>query len=343
MEKLKNYLINQDILSIKKSFKIKVFDYFHYMLDGKTTTSFVTLYILHSIELIQLISFAFSTPFTIVWKLSEKINKNLRNILEAFRLAPLFSNVSILAATIISAVLLFIIISYFVLLMVQITLRKENSHFFEKLMAFTKLTMPIITIALFIPLNELFLTTFNCKDNHINFLNDEIKCWKAEHVIMTLLSFVGIFSNFFVVILLTFFYFYPFVTAKATIKLTSSFDMILLLIKFIFVVQKIYIKTEYISIAILLILSLFLVYYQDKEPIYNNKKLELFLVLRNIILVWTYFTLLIAKICYNTNVKTMIYLLISGYPIIIFTSIMYINEKNNKFNFNQSSINLYKL
>ena len=339
MEKLKNYLINQDILSIKKSFKIKVFDYFHYMLDGKTTTSFVTLYILHSIELIQLISFAFSTPFTIVWKLSEKINKNLRNILEAFRLAPLFSNVSILAATIISAVLLFIIISYFILLMMQITLRKENSHFFEKLMSFTKLTMPIITIALFIPLNELFLTTFNCKDNHINFLNDEIKCWKAEHVIMTLLSFVGIFSNFFVVILLTFFYFYPFVTAKATIKLTSSFDMILLLIKFIFVVQKIYIKTEYISIAILLILSLFLVYYQDKEPIYNNKKLELFLVLRNIILVWTYFTLLIAKICYNTNVKTMIYLLISGYPIIIFTSIMYINEKNNKFNFNQASIN----
>ena len=107
MEKLKNYLINQDILSIKKSLKLKFFDYFHYMLDGKATTSFFTLYLLHSIELIQLISFAFSTPFTIVWKLSEKINKNLRNVLEAFRLAPLLSNVSILAATIISAIFIF--------------------------------------------------------------------------------------------------------------------------------------------------------------------------------------------------------------------------------------------
>ena len=40
MEKLKNYLINQDILSIKKSLKIKIFDYFHSMLDGKTSTNF---------------------------------------------------------------------------------------------------------------------------------------------------------------------------------------------------------------------------------------------------------------------------------------------------------------
>ena len=341
MEKLKNYLINQDILSIKKSLKLKFFDYFHYMLDGKATTSFFTLYLLHSIELIQLISFAFSTPFTIVWKLSEKINKNLRNVLEAFRLAPLLSNVSILAATIISAIFIFFIIAYFILLMVQITLRKENSHFFEKLMSFTKLTMPIITIVLFIPLNELFVSTFNCKDNHINYRSDEVKCWQAPHVIMILLSIVGIILNFIVVIILTFFNFYPFVTTKVTIKLTSSFDMVLLLIKFIFVIQKIFIKNEYISIAILLILSIFLVYYQDKQPLYNDKKLELFLMLRGVLLVWTYFTLLIAKICYNTNVKTMIYLLISGYPIIIFTSIMYINEKNNKFNFNQSSINLY--
>ena len=339
MEKLKNYLINQDILSIKKSLKIKIFDYFHSMLDGKTSTSFFTLYFLHFIEIFQLISFAFSTPFTKVWKLSEKINTNLRNVLEGFRLAPLLINVPILTATIISIIFIVFIIVYFVLLMIQITFRKENSHFFEKLMIFTQFTMPIITILLFIPLNELFLSTFNCRNNHINYRTDEVKSWKGPHIIMLLVAFIGIFLNFCVVALLTFFYFYPFVTQKATIKLTSSFDMVFLLIKFIFVIQKLFIKNEYISIAILLILSIFLVYYQDKEPIYNNKKLELFLVLRNILLVWTFFSLLMAKICYNTNVKTMVYLLISGYPIIIFTSIMYINEKNNKFNFNQTSIN----
>ena len=59
MEKLKNYLINQYILSMKKSLKIKIFDYFHSMLDGKTSTSFVTLYFLHFIEIFQLISLLF--------------------------------------------------------------------------------------------------------------------------------------------------------------------------------------------------------------------------------------------------------------------------------------------
>ena len=103
--------------------------------------------------------------------------------------------------------------------MVQITLRKENSHFFEKLMSFTKIIMPIITIALFIPLNELLVSTFNCKDNHINYRSDEVKCWEAPHVIMILLAIVGIVLNFVVVIILTFFNFYPFITSKVNFLL----------------------------------------------------------------------------------------------------------------------------
>ena len=281
MEKLKNYLINQDILSTKKSFKIKIFDFFHLMLDGKTFTSFFTLYFLHSIEIIQLISFAFSTPFTTIWKLPENINNNLRHILEGFRFAPLLYYVNIITATIISAIIIFFILVYFLLLMIQISFRKENSYIFDKLMSLTRLSMPIITIILYIPINEILVSILNCRNNHINYHSDEVKCWKAPHIIMSLISFIAIIINFFVVFLLTFFYFYPFITRKVTIKLSSSFDMILLLVKFIFVVQKIFIKNEYISIAILLILSIFLVYYQDNQHIYYEKKLELFLILRN--------------------------------------------------------------
>ena len=121
--------------------------------------------------------------------------------------------------------------------------------------------------------------------------------------------------------------------------MNSSVDIILLLIKLVFVIQNIFIKEEYISVCILLILSFILVYYQDKEPIYNDKNLELFLNLRNVLGLWTYFSLLIAKICYNTHIKTMIYLLIAGYPLVIFTFIMYFNEKNNQFKFNHTTIN----
>jgi hypothetical protein len=121
--------------------------------------------------------------------------------------------------------------------------------------------------------------------------------------------------------------------------MNSTVDILLLLIKLIFVIQTIFIKEEYISIFILLISSFILVYYQKSQPIYNDKKLELFLNLRNILALWTYFSLLLAKICYNTHIKTMMYLLIVGYPLVIFTFIMYFNEKNNKFKFNHTTIN----
>ena len=78
-------------------------------------------------------------------------------------------------------------------------------------------------------------------------------------------------------------YFYPFLSWESTIRLNSTVDQILILIKFIFIIQNIFIKSEYeyTSISILLLLSLYLIYSQLKEPIYNCRNIELFLNLRN--------------------------------------------------------------
>ena len=339
MENLKNYLLNQDISSIKKNFKTKVFNYFYSMLDGKFSTSYFTLYILHFFEIIQLLSFAFSTPFTSVWKLPDKINSNLNSILSGFRLTPLFIFISIKNYLILLIFIFLLILIYFIFFVIQISLRKENSKFFDKLMNITKITMPILIILLYIPLIELFISPINCRNNHISLQEDEIKCWKTTHIIILLISLLGFILYLGTITPLTFFYFYPFVTNKVSIKFNSSVDIIILITKLIYVIQKIFIKEEYISIAILLITSIFLVYYQNKEPIYKNKNLELFLNLRNILICWTYFVLLLAKICYNSNIKTMIYLLIAGYPLVVFTYIMYFNKKNIHFNFNQTNIN----
>ena len=62
MESSKNVFYNQEINSKDKTLKIKVFDYFYYMIINKTKTSFYTLIFLHIIETVQLISFAFSSP-----------------------------------------------------------------------------------------------------------------------------------------------------------------------------------------------------------------------------------------------------------------------------------------
>ena len=113
MENLKNYLLNQDILGIKKNFKLKIFDYFYKMLDRKNAINYYILYLLHFLEIIQLISFAFSTPFTTVWKLSEKINSNLISILSGFRITPLFSYISIKNSMILLLIIFFLIIIFF--------------------------------------------------------------------------------------------------------------------------------------------------------------------------------------------------------------------------------------
>ena len=339
MENLKNYLLNQDILGIKKNFKLKIFDYFYKMLDRKNAINFYILYLLHFLEIIQLISFAFSTPFTTVWKLSEKINSNLISILSGFRITPLFSYISIKNSMILLLIIFFLIIIFFVFLMIQISLKKENSQFFDKSMIITKWTSPFLIILLFIPITELFLSPLNCRNNHINLRTDEVQCWKATHLILVLISLIGIIVYSLLIFLLTFFYFYPFTCNKSNTKMNSSVDIVILMIKFIYVIQKIFIKEEYISITILLLLSIYLINYQNKQPIYNDKKLELFLNLRNILLCWTYFVLLIAKISYNSHIITMIYLLLAGYPLVVFTYIMYFNERNNRMNFNHTTIN----
>ena len=249
LENLKNYLLNQDISEIKKTLKIKIFDYFYSILGGRSTTSFFILYFFHSIEIIQLISYAFSSSHKSVWKLPEKTNNFIKDFTSGFRLAPLLNYLKLkIFETIIFVFFAFILI-LFLILIVQISFRKENSPFYEKIRNFTQLTIPFITILFFIPLNEMFLSVFDCKENHIYERTDEIRCWKTTHILLILTSAISLILNIIINTLFTFFYFYPFITQKQTIKLTPTVDLLLLLIKLILVIQNIFIKDEYISIV----------------------------------------------------------------------------------------------
>ena len=339
MDKLKNYLLNQDISEIKKTLKIKIFDYFYAMLDNKHETSFFTLYTFYFIETIQLISFAFSSPHKLVWKIPEKTNNILINVLSGFRLTPLLQYTSQVIASTIVLTIFVLTLSFFILLIIQITLRKENSSFFSKMITMTHFSIPSITILFFIPFNELFLTVLNCRGNKLHESPEEVKCYQGVHLLLAMTAIIGLILYLIITFLLSYFYYYPFINQKSTIRLTSTIDVKLLLIKFIFVIQAIFVKVEYISIAILLILSIFLLYSQMKQPIYSAHNLELFLNLRNVLILWTYFNLLIARMTYSSKMSSIIYLLISGYPLVIYAFIMFFNDKNNKFSYDNKSIN----
>ena len=183
-------------------------------------------------------------------------------------------------------------------------------------------------------MTELFLLPLRCNNNKLFTKYNSLQCWKGIHFIYVILGTLSAVSLFICLIFVNLFSFYPFQMKTSTLKLSSSFDISLLIIKLIYELKIIIVNNEYLSITILLIFSIFLFYKEINEPIYNINSIELLLNIRNIIIVWTFFVLLIAEFCFETKVNGLIYLLICGYPLVIFIYIMFFNLKGTKLNYN---------
>ena len=341
-----NNILNQDIIEEKKTFKLKTYNYFFSMLELLREPSPITLYIFHFIEIIQLISFAFSSPHELTWNIPQKKFKILSLCLSGFRLTPLLYFSSLNAYGIIIDFFFILIVALFIFLIIQILFRKEESKIFAKLLSFTQMLILPIKVIFVIPILELFLIAFQCESetDYIRIINyGEYKCWKSVHMFYIILGSLGVIVFLSFTFFLNYYYFYPFFetefypffVTESTTRLNSTIDQILIMIKFIFIIQNIFIKSEYeyTSISILLLLSLYLIYSQFKEPIYNCRNIELFLNLRNVITFWTYFLLLIAKLSLNnSHMKNNIFLIVFSYPLIIYGYIMFFNENENKKN-----------
>ena len=351
-----NNILNQDLIEGPKTLKLKIYDYFHSMLELRKEPSFITLYILHSIEIIQLISFAFSPPHLLSWNISENNFKILSFCLSGFRLTPLLYFTSLAAYSLIIDFIFIIIVILFIFLIVQILFRKENSKIFAKFLSFNQMLILPLKVLFVIPLFELFLIAFKCNEetDYIRVLNwGKYKCWGSTHMFYIIVGVLGTIIFLLYITELNYYYFYPFFTDVSTTRLNSTVDQILILIKFAYIIQYVFIKDEYVSIAILLILSLLLIYSELRKPIYNSEHLEIFLNIRNIMSFWSYFMLLIAKICAkNENLNNIIYLMLFSYPFIIFGFIMFFKENesqkglygnNIKFNNVNSFLNNMKL
>ena len=334
----KNIYLNQNIsIKDKNSYKLKIFDYFYNIISRKSQTSVITLYFLHFLETIQLISYAFSFPHYYTWKISMKSFIIISKIIAGFRLTPLLMFVPFSVYSITYFVWVTLIFIFSIGMVIQILYRKSNSKLYDRLLIWVHISIAPLTIFLFIPITELFLIPINC-DNNIIFTNS-IKCWDSIHLLYVVIGIIFALCFCILILFMNFYYFYPFQYTQSTVKLNSSTDTFLILLKLIYILKYLLIKNEYISIAILLITSLLLVYKEFKEKNYNKNTLELFLNIRNILMLWTFFMLFISQICLETKINNLIYLLLFGYPIIIFSSIMFLKENETKINFNNSSFN----
>jgi hypothetical protein len=108
--------------------------------------------------------------------------------------------------------------------------------------------------------------------------------------------------------------------------------------------QYLLISNEYISLVILILVSIVITSSCYYEQTYNNNHLEIALNMRNLLILWTYFVLFISKIFENYVTDGFIFLLVIGYPFMLFLSFLIFKEKDiNKIDFSEniSNINIY--
>ena len=114
------------------------------------------------------------------------------------------------------------------------------------------------------------------------------------------------------------------------------------MVKIIFIIQHLVISNEYISIVICLFLSLYNFVSQYSDPTYNNFILEIFVNVRNSAVFWTYLVLFFAKLFFNTSINGCVYLLLFGYPIMMYFSFIYYKKIEGDFNYTAANFNNIK-
>ncbi len=340
MENRKEQILafNQESLVEDKSLKLKVYNYFYLILKSKGKINSIVISFFILLETVQLISYAFEEPHLETWKLGKNVIKYISIILGSVRISPLMKYVSFEDYLILLYCLLVIIFIFCVIILFQVLSNNSSTKEIKGIFCI-KLILNILSIFLYIPLTELFLLPLHCKDGNIAVLSESIQCGKDLYYLYVVLGIIGALLTFFSAFFFLNFYFYPFYEHNNNRKLITSNDIILHIVKLIFVIKYIFIKNEYLSITILLICTLFCTIKEIDERTYSNTLLKIVTNIRNISSLWAYLMLLISKICYNSKVNNIIYFLFFSYPLIICYAILKIKNEDINFFFIPDDIN----
>ena len=316
---------NQESSLNDKSLIFKIYNYFYLIIKSKKEMNSLIISLLIILETIQFISYAFTEPHLDTWKINKKSLKIISIILGSIRISPLMIYVTFNNYLIVSYCLLGVIFIFYIFILFQIL---SNSPLTRQIggVSFIKNAMNIISIFLYIPITELFLLPLKCKDGKIEITVDTSNCGSGFYYIYIVIGIIGAILLFFLILFFLNFYFFPFYDSNSNRKLTTSNDIFLHIFKLIYILRYIFIKDEYFSIAILLICSMFCVIQEFFEKTYNIQLLKIVVNIRNICTFWTYFILFLSKICYNSRINGIIYLLFFSYPLIIYISILKIKR-----------------
>ena len=330
--------LNQDLLYENKANSNKIYNYFYSLLNYKKDTSFLELYILYILETIQLISYALSDPHIDIWKEKSSTLKSISDIIGISRITTLMKYVKFDIYLIIFFILIIFIFALFVFLIVQILFFKTESKFFFATIDIIRSLIYPLFIFFYIPITELVLLPLKCNsDNKVDLVKEGIKCWDNMHYLYSILGIISSILFLLCILFLINFFFYPFNYNDSSIPIHSTNNVIVLIVKYIFVLRFVIVKNEYLSISILFIFSLYVIIQEFYNNTFNNHKLEIFINLKYFIAFWTYFILLFAKFFKSTQIDGLIYIFILGIPFIIIACIILVNEHEINLDHNISN------
>ena len=333
-------MLNQDLILENSSISNKIYNYFYNIVRTKKETSFLELYILYILETIQLISYGLSQPHIDIWKEKNSSIKKVSDIISILRISSLMKYVKFYIYLIIFFILVFLIFSFCVFLIVNILFFKSESKFFSSSISIIRNIIYPLYIFFYIPITELVLLPLKCNsENKVDIVKDGIKCWESLHYLYSILGIISSVLFFLCMIFLLNLYFYPFNYHDSSIRIRSDIDNAYLFIKYIFVLRYTLVKNEYLSIAILFILSLYALIEEFKYNSYNNNRIEIVVNLRNSLVLWTYFMLLIAKFFQSTQINGIIYIFCLGIPIVIICFVLLVNENKSNLDYNIMNYN----
>ena len=150
--KLSKELTNPDEISIK----LKIFNFFFFVLRKKDINLFLCSFLL-LLETLQLVSYAFASPHSDIWRVKTGTMDYIQLVVGAPRITPLMKYLKFDYFIIIYAVLLGYIFLHCLFIAMILKLAKTQSKFYQLGVAFTRYFTTPLTIFLMIPISELIL------------------------------------------------------------------------------------------------------------------------------------------------------------------------------------------
>ena len=324
----------QDINVDDKSLSLKIYRYFYSLYQERKEFNHLIKYLQIIVEALQIISYAFSD----IHKESWEGDHGILEVLKYIRISTIMKFFNYNVFQLIFYLLFFLVIIFSIILLLHICFLDSSSKIYQFSITFIHPMIDIMSVIFYISITEIFLIPLKCVDGNISGIKNVEKCTGSSYYLSIIVGIFGVILFLFWCTFVLSFSFYPFQNSMSTIRINSYNDILLIVVKLVFISQNILTTNQYLSLAILLLFSILIFFNCFNEPTYNNKKLEVAITIRNFCMVWTFIILLIAKLLPN---KGYIYLLIFGYIVVIYLSYIIIKEKEFRgINFSNKKKNL---